>query len=75
MGVGHVHGSSLRQGAARTGKAWLDVALLEPERVLGLRATIDARTGRPFDPAGPQPKRWIDALWLFVLDPRGTPAS
>ena len=49
------------------GRAWFEVAALEPERFLGLRATIDLRTGRPFDPTGPRPRSYVDSLWGFHL--------
>ena len=47
-------------------KAWWEVAALEPERFLGLRASFDLR-GRPFDPAGPRPRFYTDSLWGFLL--------
>jgi hypothetical protein len=50
-----------------SGSAWFEVAALEPERFLGLRAPIDLRGGRPFDPRGPRPRFYIDALWGFQL--------
>lgn len=50
-----------------SGRAWFEVAALDPERFLGLRAAIDLRTGRPFDPAGPRPRFYVDALWGFQL--------
>jgi hypothetical protein len=49
------------------GRAWFQVAALEPERFLGLRATIDLGRGRPFDPAGPRPRAYVDSLWGFRL--------
>ena len=48
-------------------KAWWDVAALEPERFLGLRASIDLR-GRPFDPEGTRPRFCTDSLWGFLLE-------
>jgi proline iminopeptidase len=48
-------------------KAWWEVAALEPERFLGLRASIDLR-GRPYDPAGSRPRFFTDSLWGFLLD-------
>jgi proline iminopeptidase len=47
-------------------KAWWEVAALEPERFLGLRATVDLRM-RPFDPRGPRPRFYSDSLWGFQL--------
>lgn len=56
-----------RLASTPSGRAWFQVAALEPERFLGLRATIDLRRGRPFDPAGPRPRFYVDALWGFQL--------
>ena len=52
------------------GRAWFEVAALDPPRLLGLRAPIDLRNGRPFDTAGPRPRFYVDALWAFQLDER-----
>ena len=46
-------------------QAW-EVALLEPERFLGLRMSLDLR-GRAFDPSGPPPDSYTDSLWGFQL--------
>jgi len=56
-----------RLASTPSGSAWFQVAALEPERSLGLRATIDLRSGRPFDPGGPRPRYYVDALWGFQL--------
>jgi hypothetical protein len=32
-----------------------------------LRASINLRSGRPFDTAGPRPRAYIDSLWGFQL--------
>jgi proline iminopeptidase len=56
-----------RLASTPSGRAWFQVAALEPERFLGLRATIDLRSGRPFDPGGPRPRYYVDALWGFQL--------
>lgn len=47
-------------------QAWWEVVALEPERFLGLRASIDLR-GRPFAPAGSRPDSYTDSLWGFWL--------
>jgi len=52
-----------------SGRAWFEVAALEPERVLALRASIDLSTGRPYDSTGPRPRFYVDALWAFQLTP------
>jgi len=48
-------------------KAWWEVAALEPERFLGLRASVDLRM-RPFDPATTRPRFFTDSLWGFLLN-------
>jgi hypothetical protein len=47
-------------------KTWWEVAALEPERFLGLRASYDLRM-RPFDPSGSRPRYYTDSLWGFLL--------
>jgi proline iminopeptidase len=47
--------------------SWWEVAALEPERFLGLRATMDLQ-GHPFDPSGPRPPAFTDSLWGFLLE-------
>jgi hypothetical protein len=50
------------------GSYWFEVAALEPERFLALRAPLDlGRAARPFDPAGPRPALFSDSTWCFVL--------
>jgi hypothetical protein len=56
-----------RLASTPSGSAWFEVAALEPERFLGLRAPIDLRSGRPFNTAGPRPRFYIDALWGFQV--------
>jgi proline iminopeptidase len=56
-----------RLSSTPSGSAWFEVAALEPQRFLGLRAAIDLRAGRPFDTAGARPRFYIDALWAFQL--------
>lgn len=51
-----------------TSRAW-EVAALEPERFLGLRASFDLRKGAWYDPAGPRPPFSTDSLWGFQLKP------
>jgi hypothetical protein len=50
-----------------SGSAWFEVAAVEPERFLALRAPLSLR-GRPFDPAGPRPRVYTDSLWAFLLE-------
>jgi hypothetical protein len=49
------------------GGAWFEVELLDPERVLVLRSSIDARRRKPFDPSGPKPRFFSEGVWAFVL--------
>jgi proline iminopeptidase len=49
------------------GRYWFQVKRLESERLLVLRSSIDVRTHRPFDPAGPRPRYFVDGVWSFVL--------
>jgi len=51
------------------GRAWFDVALLEPERTLVLRATLSLPAGRPFGPAAHPPRAFTDSTWGFHLRP------
>jgi hypothetical protein len=56
-----------RLASTPRGSAWFEVAALDPERFLGLRAAIDLCGGRSFDTAGPRPRFYIDALWGFQV--------
>jgi proline iminopeptidase len=47
-------------------RAWWEVAALEPQRFLGLRASFDALL-HPFDPSGERPNAFTDSLWAFQL--------
>jgi proline iminopeptidase len=47
-------------------KTWWEVAALEPERFLALRASYDLRM-RPFDPQGPRPRCYTDSTWAWLL--------
>jgi proline iminopeptidase len=49
------------------GRGVWEVAALEPERFLGLRASVDL-LGRPFDPKREHPRFFSDSLWGFLLD-------
>jgi proline iminopeptidase len=49
-----------------TARSW-EVAALEPERFLGLRASYDLRRWRWFDPVGPRPPFSTLSLWGFLL--------
>ena len=50
-----------------SGRVWFEVAAVEPERFLALRAPLDLR-GRPFDTSGARPRFFSDSLWAFRLE-------
>jgi hypothetical protein len=56
-----------RLASTPSGSAWFEVAAVERERFLGLRAPINLRSGRPFDTSGPRPRFYTDVLWGFQL--------
>ena len=56
-----------RMSSTPSGSTWFEVAAVEPERFLALRASYDLR-GRPFDPAGPRPRNYTDSVWCFLLE-------
>jgi hypothetical protein len=47
---------------------WFEVAALEPERLLALRAAF-GRRGRQYDSWEPRPGAFSDNLWAFELEP------
>ncbi|MEH0548021.1 hypothetical protein OG381_36515 [Streptomyces sp. NBC_00490] len=49
-----------------SGNTWFEVAALEPQRFLGLRASLNL-WGHPFDPATDRPRYYSDSLWGFLL--------
>jgi len=55
-----------RWASRPNGSAWFEVAALDPERFLALRAPLDIR-GRPFDPARARPSLYFDTVWCFAL--------
>jgi hypothetical protein len=57
-----------RRPSTPEGTYWFEVAALEPERFLALRAPLDlAHASRPFNPAGPRPAMYSDSTWCFLL--------
>lgn len=54
-----------RWASTQSGSAWFEVAALEPERFLALRAALDLR-GRAFDTAA-RPRFYNDSVWSFLL--------
>lgn len=53
--------------SAPNGSEWWEVAAVEPERFLALRASVDLR-GRPFDPHRGRPRWFTDSTWSFLLE-------
>lgn len=53
--------------ASPDGSNWWEVAALQAERFLGLRASVDLR-GHPFDPTKERPRFYSDSLWGFLLE-------
>jgi proline iminopeptidase len=56
-----------RLASTPSASSWFEIAALEEQRFLGLRAPLDLR-GRPFDTAGPRPRFYSDSLWGFSLE-------
>jgi hypothetical protein len=50
-----------------SGATWFEVAALEPERFLALRAPIDLHGGLPFDTKRLRPRLYNDSVWCFQL--------
>ena len=48
------------------GKHWFEVAALEPERFLALRAAMTL-AGRQYDSASARPRHFTDGFWAFEL--------
>lgn len=48
------------------GAHWFEVAALEPERFLALRAAV-GRRGRQFPSSGVRPSAYSDSAWCFLL--------
>jgi hypothetical protein len=69
----HTHWQTLREGdriaSAPDASRWFDVALVVPEQVLVLRASLTVPTARNFDPAGGLPCAYSDSTWGFFLRP------
>jgi proline iminopeptidase len=56
-----------RLASTPSGSTWFEVAAVEPERFLALRASLDIR-GRPYDTDGPHPWVYSDSTWCFLLE-------
>lgn len=66
----HPEWQDIQQGNYMDRRHSWQVAALEPERFLGLRASYDLRTLHWYDPAGPRPRFFTDSLWGFLLEER-----
>lgn len=53
-----------------SGATWFEVAALEPERFLALRAPMGFPSGKPFDTGSVRPHLYNDSVWCFKLDER-----
>jgi proline iminopeptidase len=49
------------------GRSWFTIEGIYPERALILRASVDLRTGRPYDPSRGRPAAYSDSTWTFAL--------
>jgi proline iminopeptidase len=58
-----------RIASVRDGSTWFDVAVLEPERALVLRASMSLPRPRCFDPRAETPRMFTDGTWGFYLRP------
>ena len=54
---------------AADGRSWFTVELVEPNRTLVLRTTVELPSGRSVDPSGPLPRAYADGVWSFNLRP------
>ena len=54
---------------AADGRSWFTVELVEPDRTLVLRTTVELPSGRSVDPSGPLPRAYADGVWSFNLRP------
>jgi proline iminopeptidase len=57
-----------RWSSVPSGAAWFEVAAVERERFLALRAPLDMRGGKPFDVSRARPRMYSDSLWAFLLE-------
>ena len=57
-----------RLAATPSASAWFEVAAVEPDRFLALRAPLNLGCrARPFDTTGPRPRFYSDSTWCFLL--------
>jgi proline iminopeptidase len=58
-----------RLASSADGTHGFDVALVEPERTLVLRASMTVPGAKQFDPSGELPRVYVDSTWGFHLRP------
>jgi hypothetical protein len=57
-----------RLASTPSGNTWFDVAAVQPQRLLALRAPLSlGRWARPFDTTGPRPRFYAASTWCFLL--------
>jgi len=57
-----------RWSSVPSGSTWFEVAAVEAQRFLALRASIDISRGRPFDVSRMRPRLYSDSTWAFLLE-------
>jgi proline iminopeptidase len=60
-------GDHVPSDPSERGRSWFTIEGLYPERALVLRASVDLRTGRVYDPSHGHPAAYSDSTWTFVL--------
>lgn len=58
-----------RWPSVASGRTWFEVAHVEHERALSLRARVDMLTGRSVEPGAAEPRLLSDSTWEFLLRP------
>jgi hypothetical protein len=60
-------GDHLSSDASGRNRFWFRIEGIYPKHALVLRASIDLRTGRSYEPGGGRPAAYSDSTWTFVL--------
>jgi hypothetical protein len=60
-------GDRLSSDPTGRGRVWFTIDGIYPERALVLRASIDLRAGRSYEPGDGHPEAYSDSTWTFVL--------
>jgi hypothetical protein len=56
-----------RLDSVPSGATWFTVAVVDPPWTLVLRADLELPSGKAFDPVGPLPRAYTEAIWGFHL--------